>query len=106
MIAWEKNGFKLSINKKWVVGTYKLPSKTDQQNVVVWQDLLDLRASWKWQQSLFQVTLHENGSLYGQWPRTWAGAGGEPSDAQERLALFQDIFLFRMQQSLTADSLI
>ncbi len=35
-----------------------------------------------------------------------AGAGGEPSDAQERLPLFQDIILFRRQQSLTAYSLI
>jgi hypothetical protein len=35
-----------------------------------------------------------------------AGAGREPSDAQERLALFQDIILFRRQQSLTADLLI
>ena len=35
-----------------------------------------------------------------------AGAGGEPSDAQERLPLFQDVILFRRQQSLTADSLI
>jgi hypothetical protein len=30
----------------------------------------------------------------------------EPSDAQERLPLFQDVILFRRQQSLTADSLI
>ncbi len=56
--------------------------------------------------SLFQVTLHENGSLHGQWPRIWAGAGGEPSDAEEQLPLFQDVILFRRQQSLTADSLI
>ncbi len=48
----------------------------------------------------------ENGSLHGQYPRIWAEAGGEPSDAQEPLALFQDIILFRMQQPLTADSLI
>ena len=74
------------------------------------QVLLDLLssvcASWKWDQLLFQVTLHENGSLHSQWPRIWAGAGGEQSNAQECLALFQDIILFRRQQSLTADSLI
>ncbi len=33
-------------------------------------------------------------------------AGGEPSDAEERLPPFQDVILFRRQQSLTADSLI
>ncbi len=35
-----------------------------------------------------------------------AGAGGEPSDAEEQLPLFQDVIVFRRQQSLTADSLI
>ncbi len=54
----------------------------------------------------FSSTLHENGSLHGQWPRIWAGAGGEPSDAQGLLAQFQDIILFRRQQPLTVDSLI
>jgi hypothetical protein len=34
------------------------------------------------------------------------GAAGKPSDAEERFHLYQDVILFRMQQSLTADSLI
>ncbi len=58
------------------------------------------------EQSLFEVNLHENGSLHGQWQRIWAGAAGEPSDAQTHLVLSQDIILFRGQQSLTADSLV
>ena len=52
------------------------------------------------------MTLHENGSLHGQWPRIWARAGGEPSDAEEHLPLFQYIILFRRQQPLTAESAV
>ena len=85
------------------------PTHSENSVNLVLLDLLDLLSSSRLLEVTtvtFQVTLHENGSLHGQWPRIWAGAGGEPSDAQERLALFQDIILFRMQQSLTADSLI
>ncbi len=42
--------------------------------------------SWKWQ--------------HGQWPRIWAGAEEEPSEAQELFDLFQDIILFHRQQHL------
>ncbi len=35
-------------------------------------------ASWKWEKSLFHVTLHENGCLCGWWVRIWIGAGSEP----------------------------
>ncbi len=52
------------------------------------------------------MTLHENGSLHGQWPRIWARAGWEPSDAEEHLPQFQYIILFRRQQPLTAESAV
>ncbi len=65
-------------------------------------------ASWKWEKSLFQVTLHENGCLSGWWVRIWIGAGGEPSRAEECLDLSpsQNITHLSREQSISADSLI
>jgi hypothetical protein len=62
-------------------------------------------ASWKWEQSFFQVTLHQNGSLGGWWVRIWIGAGWEPSCAEECLDLSQNIIHLSGEQSLTVDSL-
>ncbi len=55
-----------------------------------------------------QVTLHENGSLCGQWLRIWSGAPRHLicHSAGERLDVCQDIILFRREQALTAESLI
>jgi hypothetical protein len=53
----------------------------------------------------FQVTLHENGSLCGQWLRIWSGASRHLLRAGERLDLCQDIILFSRELSLTAESL-
>jgi hypothetical protein len=66
-------------------------------------------ASWKCEQSPFQVTLHENGSLNGWWMKIWIGAGKEPSCAEECLDLFQNIILLSWEPShasLTADSIV
>ena len=52
-----------------------------------------------------QVTLHENGSLCGQWLRIWSGASRHLVRDGERLDVCQDIILFRREQALTADSL-
>ncbi len=54
----------------------------------------------------FQVTLHKNGSLCGQWLRIWSGASRDLLRAGERLHLFQDTILFTREQSFTAEQLI
>ncbi len=73
-----------------------LADSVNSVNLVL-QDLLSMFAPLRSEKShFFQVTIHENGSLHGQRPIIWAGAGGEPADAQEHLALFQDIILWQM----------
>ena len=55
---------------------------------------------------LFQVTLHENGSLGGQRLRIWTEGCRDLLRAGELLYLFQDIILVTRKEPLTAELLI